>query len=216
MTVRPCARCGAATECRKRQKFCGPCAPLAAAETLERCNREYRSKLSVTERNCSKCGASMPVGRTHRWCTTCMSAYNAAAYEAAPQMHRERAREYAHQHPEARRAYKARPDQQQKARERGVRLYHADIEKSRAKSRANQGKRSAAEKRGSATAKDYLDVLESARGVCAMCFQCPRQKLHVDHIVPLSRGGEHSRENLQALCQPCNQWKYNRLITELP
>ncbi len=34
--------------------------------------------------------------------------------------------------------------------------------------------------------------------------------LHVDHIVPVSKGGATTRENLQTLCQACNLGKSNR------
>lgn len=34
--------------------------------------------------------------------------------------------------------------------------------------------------------------------------------LHVDHIVPVSRGGQTRDDNLQALCQDCNLGKSNR------
>ena len=33
---------------------------------------------------------------------------------------------------------------------------------------------------------------------------------HIDHIVPFSRGGTTTLENLQALCGPCNLAKGNR------
>ena len=31
--------------------------------------------------------------------------------------------------------------------------------------------------------------------------------LHIDHIMPVSRGGKNDDENLQVLCQPCNSSK---------
>lgn len=31
----------------------------------------------------------------------------------------------------------------------------------------------------------------------------------VDHVLPLSRGGDNSPENLVAACRACNQWKGN-------
>lgn len=38
---------------------------------------------------------------------------------------------------------------------------------------------------------------------CALCG-VEGIKLYVDHIVPLAQGGPNVRENLRALCQPCN------------
>lgn len=35
--------------------------------------------------------------------------------------------------------------------------------------------------------------------------------MSLDHIVPLSMGGEDSMENLQAACFACNQFKSNNL-----
>ena len=47
---------------------------------------------------------------------------------------------------------------------------------------------------------------------CALCGQTLSLKsLTLDHIVPLSLGGEDSMENLQAVCFACNQLKSNIL-----
>ena len=40
-------------------------------------------------------------------------------------------------------------------------------------------------------------------GRCAMCFG-PYGRYHIDHIVPLARGGSNWPSNLQLLCKPCN------------
>lgn len=53
-------------------------------------------------------------------------------------------------------------------------------------------------------------VLKEAKGRCALCGatkkECP---LDVDHIVPRSKGGKTTYENLQILCARCNRTKRN-------
>lgn len=49
------------------------------------------------------------------------------------------------------------------------------------------------------------------------CVRCGRGredgvKLHVDHIVPVSRGGKSVMSNLQTLCEDCNCGKGNRYM----
>lgn len=50
------------------------------------------------------------------------------------------------------------------------------------------------------------------------CYYCGkslyRKPFHMDHIVPLSRGGKHSIENLCVSCPMCNCKKGSRLISE--
>lgn len=51
------------------------------------------------------------------------------------------------------------------------------------------------------------------------CYLCGRQlatgDIHIDHVVPLSRGGTHTADNLRVACQHCNNRKYNKLLEEL-
>ncbi len=44
------------------------------------------------------------------------------------------------------------------------------------------------------------------------CLNCgSEQDLHIDHIIPLSRGGRENEENMQVLCRGCNLRKHNSI-----
>jgi 5-methylcytosine-specific restriction endonuclease McrA len=53
---------------------------------------------------------------------------------------------------------------------------------------------------------DRLLTLQAFR--CVYCKHSIKLKFHVDHIMPLSKGGTNSAKNIQLLCQPCNQMKH--------
>lgn len=61
---------------------------------------------------------------------------------------------------------------------------------------------------GKHTAADVLRIFEHQRGLCANCrnklLKSGGQKYHVDHIVPLVKGGSNWPSNLQCLCPTCN------------
>lgn len=46
------------------------------------------------------------------------------------------------------------------------------------------------------------------------CQYCGRRAESIDHVVPRSRGGTHSWENVVAACSPCNTSKRDRLVHE--
>lgn len=60
-------------------------------------------------------------------------------------------------------------------------------------------------------AKDY--VLSSAGHVCQQCGakQLEGAILHVDHVIPRSKGGTNNLDNLQCLCSACNNKKSNHV-----
>lgn len=57
------------------------------------------------------------------------------------------------------------------------------------------------------------EVLKRAHGKCQLCHTSERP-LHVDHIIPRSKGGSNELGNLQALCDECNQGKSNKDATD--
>lgn len=47
------------------------------------------------------------------------------------------------------------------------------------------------------------------------CFACgSKTNQSLDHLIPLSRGGNHSVGNIITLCRNCNSQKYNKTLTE--
>jgi 5-methylcytosine-specific restriction endonuclease McrA len=58
---------------------------------------------------------------------------------------------------------------------------------------------------GSHTAADILDIFHLQKGRCAYCrLELRGIKHHVDHIMPIAKGGHNGRSNLQLLCGACN------------
>ena len=61
-----------------------------------------------------------------------------------------------------------------------------------------------------------LDVLTRDNFRCVFCGKSPATnigtRLHIDHIIPFSKGGNSTFENLQTLCEECNLGKSNRNI----
>jgi len=58
-------------------------------------------------------------------------------------------------------------------------------------------------------------VLRESDGRCALCGATKTESpLHVDHIIPKSKGGKNIYDNLQILCSKCNQAKSNKDDTD--
>jgi 5-methylcytosine-specific restriction endonuclease McrA len=58
------------------------------------------------------------------------------------------------------------------------------------------------------TAADVDRLLGLQSGRCVYCKRSIKAKFHVDHIMPLSKGGTNGVRNIQLLCQMCNQMKH--------
>jgi len=88
-------------------------------------------------------------------------------------------------------------------------------ERLREQKRIAENKRRAIKKKvtvGEFTIKDWEDIKRKNNLTCLICKKTePTIKLTIDHIIPLSKNGEHSKVNIQPLCRRCNSSKYNNL-----
>lgn len=64
---------------------------------------------------------------------------------------------------------------------------------------------------GRVTREEWESLLEDCENKC-LCCGVTNVKLAMDHIMPLSRGGAHSIDNIQPLCKSCNSRKKNKHI----
>ena len=65
------------------------------------------------------------------------------------------------------------------------------------------------ERKGKITAKEWAEKLKEFDYCCSNCGI--DEDIEMDHIIPLSKCGEHSIENIQPLCRSCNASKGAKL-----
>lgn len=104
------------------------------------------------------------------------------------------------------------PEYRKAAQER-VRQWALDNpERARSNAKISRHRRRALEllAPGSFTADDIADILRAQKRKCAYCRCKLGLDYHVDHIVPLSKGGTNDRSNIQVACPKCNLEKGTR------
>lgn len=78
-------------------------------------------------------------------------------------------------------------------------------EKIRARRSARRAREKAAS--GRITADEIRSLLKKQRGKCTVCLVKLGENYHLDHVMPLARGGDNTVENAQLLCPTCNRRK---------
>lgn len=64
-------------------------------------------------------------------------------------------------------------------------------------------------------ALDITSIVDKTKHVCYWCgIKLPTKGWHLDHVVPLARGGAHAAHNLVKSCATCNESKGAKLSTE--
>ncbi len=60
---------------------------------------------------------------------------------------------------------------------------------------------------GKYSVKDIRKLYDGQNGKCPICEKSLLEGYHVDHVIPLSKGGDNWPSNLQLLCPACNMAK---------
>lgn len=171
-------------------------------------------------RRCSKCGEISSIDNFYKgrsnWCKPCHSVYyrrnkaRIAAKRAA--VHQERMAS----DPEYKKRHNQRNEEWRKAnREKARALKKAWRVRNPAAHAAHEAKRRArsAGASGEHSVWDLLLIFQAQAGACAYCAE-PVTNYHVEHMVPLSRGGSNGPQNLAISCPPCNLSKGRKTATE--
>ena len=192
-------------------------------------------------KTCPKCGESKLPEEFHKnknlpdglacWCKGCVRESAAAWYRKNRDSVLQRSKQYVADNREEVRARSAAWYQSNLDRERGKRRkYREDnLDKERARLREHYAKnpgqylekwrvrraRLLGATGEAPVSEEFLSRLHAdytTRG-CSWCGGT-EETPHVDHIVPLVRGGLHVEDNLQILCGTCNRSKGSRTMDE--
>lgn len=71
-------------------------------------------------------------------------------------------------------------------------------------------RRALIENAGTFTMAEFIALCEACNYICPACHE--KAVLTVDHVVPLSKGGSNTIDNIQPLCGKCNRSKRRKTI----
>lgn len=139
-----------------------------------------------------------------------ITAYHHQYYIDNKDRHRELHKQWCQRNPDYRRQkYHERPEYFRAKARQSRRKHHAKI---LIRNRVYKNRKRSAD--GSYDAQDIGLILKSQKNLCWWCG-CELEKVyHIDHRVPLSRGGSNNLDNLCATCPTCNLSKNDKLPHE--
>jgi len=217
---------------------CRSCGSLANRKSRE--NRANSPKAVVAKKMCRDCNkiklaAEFPRSSSYldglgAYCKPCVKVRNKAAYDAHASDRRAYANRYRVENVEAVKASQAawRERNREKARDASRQWRRDNPERLRAAVvdwlKRNPGK--SAQYTENYRAKKIAAWVEDVEFSAVLmehgswCYLCESpihadQDIHLDHVVPLSRGGEHSYANVRPTHSTCNLIKSNQLLSEL-
>ena len=188
--------------------------------------RKVRKTQGVSEKVCTKCHTPklLTAFREHRglygrssWCLECERKYNENRLECHRGEINERRRKQWAANPLPEEA-KAAAAERSRAWYAANKEHHKQMSlrwaaENRQTHNAVQARRRArkASVVNTLTSAEWLETLEVFNHACAYCLRRDFP-LTMDHVIPISKGGPHTVDNVVPACKPCNSKKHNRPI----
>jgi len=127
--------------------------------------------------------------------------------------------DYESRYKETRKAYRqseagklARQKYSQSDKGKASKKKYAHSEKGRQNERNKEHRRrSILDKLESFTLEEWNTLLEKYNHICLSCRRIG-MKLTADHVIPISKGGTNTIDNIQPLCRSCNSKKKDKHI----
>lgn len=198
------------------KKCTGPCGRVLPA-TPEYFHRQKQGKHGVTSQ-CRECRSLYKRAYDTRPEVVARREAVRLAYNARPEIQEHR-REYQREYYERNQERIALRDSQPEARERNnhASQKYRTTKKGKEVQRAAKQKRRAQKRHSSEqfTADDVLTQFTAQKGLCWWCGKpLDPQNYHVDHIIPLSKGGSNSPRNICCAHPLCNLSKTDKMPWE--
>lgn len=223
-----------------RGSYCKVCENARKRAHAAHLSRDYEPLPTEGAKRCSTCGKTKPLTEFGRRrdsptgfrsaCAPCKRIADAAAMkrwrERNPDLTLRLAREYREQNREKERERFRRYDQANREKRRLAiaasraenpdhhrelrrKWRAANLERSRARCRAYWHRR-----RSGSDPSEEVDAYAELLLLQACGYCGATENMSIDHVVPLSRGGKHTVDNLLPACRSCNSSKGNKLLEE--
>lgn len=170
-------------------------------------------------RTCKNCGKVISPGKRNRFCSTCLSSRTKVYQQAYQALHAAQYR-------------KPKPAVHAHCKECGIQfakraktsLFCSKMCQARNSHRIHSPLRRARKKSAQTEVVNPFTVFDRDGWRCQICFCSTPKRLRgsshdrapeLDHIIPLSKGGEHSYRNTQCACHKCNLEKRNKILGQL-
>lgn len=192
-----------------------PCEPCKEA------NREYNRKRSVSRKDAI-------YEQQRRWYDNNLEhvkKYQTEYYEANREEIAKATREYQKAHPEKRAVWSKTYSTKypEKVRENSRRWTENNLDRVRESKRSSQRRRKARKRENGVESYKEAQVLDLYGVTCHLCqepidLEAPRKPgtdgwekgLHIDHLVPISKGGADALDNVRPSHAACNMRKHNK------